>query len=423
MKAALITPFLSHLPLHPSSYLGYGSSVLGKKFQLDIIDINAHIYSKNRDRLKETLIEIDSKKVVMDSFDLHHFYYQLLITLTNEIKLISWKDYEKIFITTPSWFVTIPTQEILRLSNRIKSESPRSKVMFFANSLGSWTDENELKSNGIKILHLNYLFNVNPCNEPVNYDSLPTPVYEDRDKYIFDILPFRLKHGCNWGKCKFCSLAKGWNSGYLERSAKKVVKEIEELIDKYNPKMLVCRDNSINGKNLLEFCTYFEKFKKPWIGMARADLSNKEIEALQKAGCRLIYFGLESGSDRILSEINKGIGSKQMSDFIKELHNSSIVPAPSLFVGSPGETEDDFEKTIQFILDHKKYLDIINLYPLRLTPASEYTLSKKESNKNTLNRLKKLIWVCEDTGIKVCIGEQSAEYALFKKVYPSHVDY
>jgi radical SAM superfamily enzyme YgiQ (UPF0313 family) len=289
--------------------------------------------------------------------------------------------------------------------------------------LGSWTDEKKLLEHNIQIRHLNDLFKVNPCNEPVNYDFLPTPVYEDRQKYIFDILPFRLKHGCNWGKCKFCSLAKGWNSGYLERSANKVVEEIEGLIDKYNPKMLVCRDNSINGKNLLEFCAYFEKFKKPWIGMARADLSNKEIEALQKAGCRLIYFGLESGSDRVLSEVNKGIGSKQMSDFVKELHNRSIVPAPSLFVGSPGETEDDFEKTIQFILDHKNYLDIINLYPLRMTPASEYTLSKKESNRNTLNRLKKLIWVCEDTGIKVCIGEQSAEYVLFKKVYPSHVNY
>ena len=157
--------------------------------------------------------------------------------------------------------------------------------------------------------------------------------------------------------------------------------------------------------------------------MARADLSDKEIEALQKAGCRLIYFGLESGSDRVLSEINKGIDSRQMSRFIGELYDHDIMPAPSLFVGAPSETEDDFEKTVQFILDHESFLDIINLYPLRMTPASEYTLSKRESNKNTLNRLKRLIQVCEDTGIKVCIGEQSAEYILFKRVYPGHANY
>ena len=423
MKTALITPFLNHLPLHPSSYLGYGSAILGKRIELDIIDINALIYSKIRTRLKETLFEIDTKKVVMDSFDLRPLYYRLLNSVERELKQISWKDYQKIFITTPSWFVTVPTEDILNLSNHIRIESQHSEIFFFGNSLESWTDEKKLIEHNIQIRHLNDLFKVNPCNEPVNYDSLPTPAYENREKYIFNILPFRLKHGCNWGKCRFCSLAKGWNSGYLERSANKVVEEIGELIDNYDPKMLVCRDNSINGKNLLEFCACFEKFKKPWIGMARADLSNKEIEALQNAGCRLIYFGLESGSDRVLSEISKGIDSRQMSRFIRELYDHDIMPAPSLFVGAPGETEDDFEKTVRFILDHKNFLDIINLYPFRMTPASEYTLLKKESNKNTLNRLKKLIRVCEDTGIKVCIGEQSAEYVLFKRVYPGHTNY
>jgi hypothetical protein len=58
-----------------------------------------------------------------------------------------------------------------------------------------------------------------------------------------------------------------------------------------------------------------------------------------------------------------------------------------------------------------------------MTPASEYTLSKEEPNRAALSRLTKLIWVCEDTGIKVCIGEQSAEYVLFKRVYPGQVNY
>ncbi|MCJ7618442.1 MAG: radical SAM protein [Desulfobacterales bacterium] len=159
---------------------------------------------------------------------------------------------------------------------------------------------------------------------------------------------------------------------------------------------------------------------KPWGGMARADLSEKEIEALEKTGCRLIYFGLESGSDRVLNEINKGIGSRQMSRFIRALHDHNIMPAPSLFVGTPGETEDDFEKTVQFISDHKDFFDIINLYPLRVTPGSDFSLTKTEPNSNTPIRLNRMISLCRDIGIKVCVGEQSAEYVLFKSVYPSH---
>jgi len=421
MKAALITPFLSHLPLHPSSYLGYGAAILRKRFELDIIDLNAQIYFKNRERLKEVLFAFDNNQVVLDNFDLYPLYYELLDSAEKELKQkISWKDYKKVFITTPSWFATVPTEDVLKLSNIIRRESHLTKIFFFGNSLGSWTDEESLVKHDIQIRHLNYLFETNPGNEPVNYDTLPTPVYENREKYLFDILPFRMKHGCIWGKCRFCSLAKGWNSGYLERSAKKVIQEIEELIDKYNPKMLVCRDNSINGNNLLELCTCFEKFKKPWAGMARADLSNKEIRVLQKSGCKFIYFGLESGSDRVLNEINKGIDSRQISDFIRALYDHNIMPAPSLFVGTPGETEDDFERTFQFISDHKDFLDIINLYPLRVTPASDFSLLKKESNSNTPIRLNRMISLCRDIGIKACVGEQSAEYVLFKSVYPNH---
>ncbi len=423
MKIALITPFLSHLPLHPGSYLGYGAAILRGKYEIDVIDLNAEIYFKNKDRLKEVLLYIEKKHVVLDNSDLYPFYFQLLSDVEKEYNQIPWKDYQAVFITTPSWFVTVPTEDILKLSNLIRGKARHCKIVFFCNSLGSWTDENKLKKNNVYLSHLNDLGEMNSGNKPVCYDSLPAPEYGNREKYIFNILPFRLKHGCIWGKCKFCSLARGWNSGYMERSAQKVIQELEALIDKYDPKMLVCRDNSLNGNNLLEFCEYFEKFKKPWAGMSRADLSNKEIKSLHRAGCKFIYFGLESGSDRVLNELTKGIGSKQMSRFTKTLYDHNIIPAPSLFVGSPDETEDDFEKTTRFIIDHKDFLDIINLYPLRITPASDFALMRKESNSNTLTRLKKLIGICEDIGIKVCVGEQSAEYVLIKKVYPDELNY
>jgi radical SAM superfamily enzyme YgiQ (UPF0313 family) len=338
-------------------------------------------------------------------------------------KSIEWEKYQSVFITTPTWFVTIPTDEILKLSNFVKKASPDSKVYYFGNSLGSWTDESKLKTNDIHIRHLNDLFKSDPVNEPVDFEALPTPFYENQKKYIFDLLPFRLKHGCIWGKCRFCSLAKGWNSGYKERSVKNAIQEIEALIDHYKPKMLVCRDNSINGKNLLEFCAGLENFKIPWVAMSRADLSDAEIAALQGAGCRFLYFGLESGSDQVLDQINKGIDSKQMSHFIRTLSDHGIMPAPSLFVGAPGETEDDFAQTAQFIRDHQNFLNVINLYPFMLTPASDFFNLKKTSKNHAIKRLFKLIRICEESGITVCVGEQSAEYILFKKVCPGQTNY
>jgi len=423
MKTALVTPFLGQLPLYPSSYLGYGAALLKNRVELDIMDLNAEICLRNIDILKKVVADFDNSQVILDSYHLYPVNPEMLDEVEREYERISWNKYESVFITMPSWFVNIPTENVLKLSDLISKASPESKIFFFGNSLGSWTCENELKDFGIGIRHLNHLFEANPAGRPVHYDSLPTPIYEQRQKYIFDILPFRLKHGCTWGQCRFCSLAKGWNAGYKERSAAKVIQEIEKLEAKYSPTMFACNDNSINGDNLIEFCSYFEQFKKPWAAMARADLSEQAIAALQRAGCKLIYFGLESGSDRILNEINKGISSNQMSNFVRKLDDHNIMPAPSLIVGTPGETEDDFNNTVRFVKDHKDFLKILNVYPFMASPVSDYSLLNEQADDHVLLRLRELFKVCLDSGIKVCVGEQSAEYVLYNEVYPDQVRY
>jgi radical SAM superfamily enzyme YgiQ (UPF0313 family) len=150
--------------------------------------------------------------------------------------------------------------------------------------------------------------------------------------------------------------------------------------------------------------------------MGRADLSTPEIMTLQKAGCQLIYFGLESGSDQVLNGINKGIESQQISEFIRTLYEYGIMPAPSVFVGSPDETEEDFKETMRFILNHQKYLNFINLYPLRLTPGSDFTIENKKAGQHTENRLNEMVDEFASAGLHVCVGEQCAEYVLFHKV-------
>lgn len=413
MKAALVTLFLNHLPFHPSCFLGYGAAILAKRYDLKVLDLNAEIHFKYREKLKPILLTMDKNQIVSDTQNLHPFYNELKTNFENSYSSISWEGFSKVYITIPSWFPMVPAEAVLRLTRAITQVSPNTKIFFFSNSLGSWTNEEELKENGVRTVHLNNLFAMDSITKPVKYDLLPTPIYENRDKYLFDLLPFALKHGCSWGRCGFCSLSKGWNSGYLERSARTAFKELEELIDRYDPAALVCRDHSLNGRNLIEFCAYFEKLEKPWCGQSRPDMSGKRIEALARAGCKGIYFGLESGSDKTLRAMNKGISSSQMSDFIKKLHANGILPAPSLIIGSPGEEKEDFEKTIQFLVDHSPYLKVVNIYPFMATPASEFSYHNKQPEQNMFIRLIQFIQTCEDLGLKVVLGEQCIEYFLF----------
>lgn len=420
MKVALVTPWLPHLPFHPSSFLGYGAAILAERYDLKVMDLNAEFYFRYHGKLKRTLEAMDKTPSASDVL-LYPLFDAISKHIDKHYAAIFWKEYPMVYVTPPSWFPMVPAESVLRLSRAITRVSPKTKVYFFGNSLGSWTNEKELKRHGVRVVHLNDLFAMSGTAKPVRYDLLPTPVYEHRDKYLFDLLPFTLKHGCSWGRCRFCSLSRGWNSRYLERSAKAVIKELEAIIDQYDPAVLVCRDNSVNGHNLIGFCGYFQNLRKPWGGMCRAELSDREIDALCRAGCRVLFFGLESGSDRTLRAMNKGITSKQMSDFIKRLHSCGILPAPSLIIGSPGEGRIDVEKTIQFLMDHRRYLDAVNVYPFMATPASEFSSQKKQPDKDVAVRLFRFIQTCEDLGLKVILGEQSFEYFLFKRICKGHL--
>lgn len=415
MKAALVTPSLNHLPFHPSCFLGYASAILTEKFEVDVIDLNAVLHQQNSGRLKAILDDMDIEPVVSDDLHLAPFYQEIENQIDRLYSTVNWQKYLVVYVTPPSWFPMVGAEEVLRLSRTIKRVSPETRILFLGSSLSSWTNRCELEENGVHTVHLNDIFSMGGSGTPVNYDLLAVPIYENRGKYLFDLLPFALKHGCSWGQCRFCSLSKGWNAGYLERSTKSVIQELETLIDRYDPAVLVCRDHSLNGDNLMEFCNYMEGCHKPWCGQSRADMSERKIKALSRAGCKEIYFGLESGSDRMLYEMNKGINSKQMSDFINRLYSNGILPVPSLIIGAPGEEQEDFEKTIQFLADHKPFLEVVNVYPFMATPASAFTSEQMQPDRHTAVRMFRFIETCKALGLKVILGEQSIEYFLFNR--------
>jgi hypothetical protein len=110
-----------------------------------------------------------------------------------------------------------------------------------------------------------------------------------------------------------------------------------------------------------------------------------------------------------------------MSDFVKELHLNGIFPSPSLIIGFPGEGRADFEKTIQFLEDHRQYFDCVNVYPFMPTPASEFGSKSKQPGAKVPLKLLKFVLRCEDLGLKVLLGEQSIEYFLFKRICQGHM--
>ena len=182
MKAALVTLCLNHLPFHPNFFLGYGAAILAKPYDLEVFDLNAEFHFNHREKLQPVLHHLDRNQTVSDALFLHPFYEEHQVHIDQFYASIDWEKFSKVYVTTPSWFPTVPTEAVLRLSGAIKRVSPGTKVFFFSNSLGSWTNEGELKENGIQTVHLNDLLSMNGSARPVHYDRLPNPIYENREK-------------------------------------------------------------------------------------------------------------------------------------------------------------------------------------------------------------------------------------------------
>jgi len=77
---------------------------------------------------------------------------------------------------------------------------------------------------------------------------------------------------------------------------------------------------------------------------------------LNKNDCRILYIGAESGSDRVLRMINKGIIAKDIEKAVKNLRGTRIIPNLGFIIGFPGETKEDRDKTLSLI----KKLERIN---------------------------------------------------------------
>jgi radical SAM superfamily enzyme YgiQ (UPF0313 family) len=196
-----------------------------------------------------------------------------------------------------------------------------------------------------------------------NLDELPFPArhHLDMSKYresnttnssIARILSSR---GCT-GRCIFCV----WNSVLFQkrfraRSAKNVINEIDFLIDKYGVKYIYIDDDTftIDKKRVFEICDLMKKKKInkkiSWGTLSRVDtIDAKLLKAMKEAGCDLIVYGIESGSQDILNKMKKGITLDIIREIVKETKKNKIRVHATFMFGAPGETKETIRKTIDF---------------------------------------------------------------------------
>jgi radical SAM superfamily enzyme YgiQ (UPF0313 family) len=157
-------------------------------------------------------------------------------------------------------------------------------------------------------------------------------------------------------------------------SPARVIEEMRLLYDKYKVEMVYFEEDlfTLKRKRVLDFCDAMEKELpgKRWGGYARVETVDLEmLSRMKRAGCTDLVFGIESGSQKILDFLGKGITVEQIERAFGWVNEVGINGGMFLIIGVPGETQEDIDKTKRLIAECKP--NMINVSFLTPIPGTE----------------------------------------------------
>jgi anaerobic magnesium-protoporphyrin IX monomethyl ester cyclase len=200
-------------------------------------------------------------------------------------------------------------------------------------------------------------------------DLLPNEQYIrfGKQTYGHSITTVMSTRGCPY-QCEFCSNVV-FGSSYRERSAGNVVDEIEEALRLGYDRISFADDVfTLNAGRVTEICEEIarRRLRFAWECLGRVDTFDHATALLMKqAGCFRVFFGIESGNDRILKLMNKRITTVQARDAVEAAHAAGLEVGAFFILCYPGETDVTVLDTLRFATSLPlDYVGLTMPYPL-----------------------------------------------------------
>ncbi len=212
-----------------------------------------------------------------------------------------------------------------------------------------------------------------------NLDALPPLPYERLNTFYSlqrylgktylgtKTIAYHSSMGCPFS-CSFCAVVPIYNARWRGKSAAGIFKDIKFLKDKYGGNAIEFHDNNffVSEKRTVEFANLIKPENMVWWGEGRIDTINKysdeSLAIMRDAGCKMIFFGAETGNDEVLKKMDKGgtQSGKQIREFAARMAKFDIIPEYSFVLGIPGETEAEVNKQIDEDIAFIKEIKEIN---------------------------------------------------------------
>jgi len=244
---------------------------------------------------------------------------------------------------------------------------------------------------GIAYLDESGVFHQNPPRGQIaDLDAQPWPAREaiDLQRYVDT---WRTHHqqgsvnlitarGCPY-KCRWCS-HQVYGQTHRRRSPAKVVDELEFLIGRYAPDIAWISDDvfTINHQWIRDYAAEMRRrgLRIPFECISRADrLTEEMLDLLAELGCFRIWIGSESGSQRLLDAMERGVKIEQVQRAVAATRARNIQSGMFLMWGYEGEEEQDIEATIDHVSQSQPDIFFTTVsYPIKGTPYYKEIESK-----------------------------------------------
>jgi radical SAM superfamily enzyme YgiQ (UPF0313 family) len=203
------------------------------------------------------------------------------------------------------------------------------------------------------------------------YDKLQTfyPMNEFLGKTFLGsrTIAYHSSIGCPF-TCSFCGVVPIFDAKWKGKSASVIYKDLKYLKDTYGGNAFQFHDNNffVSEKRSVEFAKLIQPEKMKWWAEGRIDtmdyFKDESLQAIADSGCTMIFFGAESGNNKLLSQMDKG--GKQTGDKIKSfaarIKRFGIIPEYSFVLGLPAPTEEQVWQQIYDEITFIKEIKSIN---------------------------------------------------------------
>jgi anaerobic magnesium-protoporphyrin IX monomethyl ester cyclase len=204
-----------------------------------------------------------------------------------------------------------------------------------------------------------------PKEDLIDQSTLPPLPYDKLDKFYSlekylgktylgnRTLAYHSSMGCPF-TCSFCAVVPIFEARWKAKPAGQVYTDVRYIKDKWGADSIEFHDNNffVSEKRTVEFSRLIKNDNMVWWGEGRIDTIDKyrdeTLALMRESGCKMIFFGAETGNDEILKKMDKGgtQSGAQIRAFAARMKKFDIIPEYSFVLGTPAETP---EKVMQYI--------------------------------------------------------------------------